>query len=99
MKHYVKVYLDYFGLDESDSFIPCEICGAIGIDIRHIRARGMGGTKDPKINRIENLMMLCRRCHLEYGDKKEHREFLETTHRKQLLKDSSKCKTEIERYL
>ena len=32
------------GYDETD-FIPCEVCGAQAIDIHHIEARGMGGTK------------------------------------------------------
>lgn len=37
---------------------------------------GGGKTKDE----IENLMALCRRCHIEYGDKKEHKEFLKEKH-------------------
>ena len=32
------------GYDETD-FIPCEVCGGQAIDIHHIEARGMGGTK------------------------------------------------------
>ena len=65
------------GYDISD-FVPCEMCGAKAIDIHHIEARGMGGTK--KMDVIENLMALCRPCHLEYGDKKEHIDLLKGVH-------------------
>ena len=37
---------------------------------------GGGKTKDT----IENLMALCRSCHVEYGDKKQHKEFLRKKH-------------------
>ena len=48
------------------------------VDIHHIDCRGMGGSKDK--DKIENLMGLCRQHHLEYGDKKEHIEFLKEKH-------------------
>ena len=38
----------------------------------------MGGTK--KADVIENLMGLCRKCHIEYGDKKQYKEFLKDIH-------------------
>jgi hypothetical protein len=65
------------GYDESD-FIPCEICKAKAVDIHHINARGMGGTgtKDT----IENLMALCRTCHVKYGDKKKFIDILQSIH-------------------
>jgi hypothetical protein len=78
MKKHVKVYFDYFGYDVS-SFIPCEICGAKAVDINHIHARGMGGTK--KADNIDNLMALCRNCHIEYGDKKQYIDFLTQIHK------------------
>ena len=31
---------------------------------------------------IENLMGLCRKCHIEYGDKKKYKEFLKDIHAK-----------------
>lgn len=43
MRHYVKVYMDYFGYSEGD-FIPSELSGLPAVDIHHIEARGMGGT-------------------------------------------------------
>lgn len=67
------------GYDESD-FIPCEVCGAKAVDIHHIEARGMGGRNEKEANRIENLMALCRRDHILYGDKTEYKQFLIETH-------------------
>jgi IS1 family transposase len=40
----------------------------------------MGGSKDK--DTIENLMGLCRKCHIEYGDKKQYKEFLKDIHAK-----------------
>jgi hypothetical protein len=81
MKNHTKVYLNHFGyiLDE---FIPCEVCGARAVDIHHIEARGMGGTK--KVDTIENLMALCRYCHVVMGDTKTHMEFLKEKHKDKL---------------
>jgi 5-methylcytosine-specific restriction endonuclease McrA len=77
VKKHTKLYLAYFGFDQSD-FIPCEICKAQAIDIHHIECRGMGGTKEPE--NINNLMAVCRDCHVKYGDKKEYKEFLKEVH-------------------
>jgi enamine deaminase RidA (YjgF/YER057c/UK114 family) len=77
MKKHVKTYLDYFGYDQS-SWIACEMCGQTAVDIHHIDARGMGGsqTKDT----IDNLQALCRKCHMELGDKKEHKVMMKVVH-------------------
>ena len=72
MKKHTKIYFEHYGYDISD-FIPCEICGAKAVDIHHIDARGMGGSNKDNIN---NLMALCRECHLYYGDKKEFKDYL-----------------------
>jgi 5-methylcytosine-specific restriction endonuclease McrA len=74
-------YLNHFGYDISD-FIPCEVCGKTAIDIHHIEARGIGGSKEA--DNIENLMALCREDHLKYGDKKQHKEFLKEKHQEKL---------------
>lgn len=68
MKPYTRIYMRFFGYDESD-FIACEVCGAKAVDIHHIDSRKMGGTKSKDV--IENLMALCRSCHINYGDKKK----------------------------
>jgi 5-methylcytosine-specific restriction endonuclease McrA len=77
MKKHTAKYMTYFGYDQSD-FIPCEVCGSQAVDIHHIEARGMGGSKEADI--IENLQALCRTCHITYGDKKQHKDFLIITH-------------------
>ena len=65
------------GYDETD-FICCEVCGAKAVDIHHIDARGMGGSGER--DTIENLMALCRDCHLNMGDKKQFKEQLKSIH-------------------
>lgn len=77
MKNHTKVYFKAFGYDTTD-FIPCEICRATAVDIHHIDSRGMGGSKTA--DTIENLMALCRECHVEFGDKKHYKELLVATH-------------------
>lgn len=77
MKKYVKTYLDYFGYDTSDTIL-CELCGAVAVDINHIDAKGMGGSKLK--DNIENLMALCRKCHIDKGDKKQYKDLLKTVH-------------------
>lgn len=81
MKKHVKVYLDYFGYGAED-FIGCEVCSSRAVDIHHIEARGMGGSK--KADTIENVMALCRNCHVEYGDKKQYIDNLKAVHLKKI---------------
>lgn len=82
MKPHTRVYLRYFGYDESD-FIPCECCGKRAVDVHHIECRGIGGSKSA--NNIENLMALCRECHVKYGDKKQFKEYLTEVHNDKLM--------------
>jgi 5-methylcytosine-specific restriction endonuclease McrA len=81
MKKHVKIYLDFFGYDQS-SWIPCEMCGQTAVDIHHIEARSMGGSKTK--DTIENLQALCRKCHMELGDKKEWKRWLQTVHNQKI---------------
>jgi hypothetical protein len=77
MRDHTKIYMKYFGYDIS-SFIPCEICHSPANDIHHIECRGMGGSKEKDY--IENLQALCRKHHIEYGDKAQHKEYLIQKH-------------------
>jgi hypothetical protein len=79
MSSHKKVYLQAFKFDEGD-FIPCEVCEAPAVDIHHIKAKGMGGTK--KKDHPSNLMAVCRNCHIKYGDKKQYYSFLKQKHSK-----------------
>ena len=81
MKKHTMTYFNHFGYDISD-FIPCEVCGKTAVDIHHIEARGIGGSKEA--DNIENLMALCREDHLKYGDKKQYKEFLKNKHQEKL---------------
>ena len=81
LKAHTRIYLKHFGYDVSD-FIPCEVCGCRAVDIHHIEPRGMGGSK--KADTIDNLMALCRECHIEYGDKKQHKFRLHICHQLKL---------------
>jgi 5-methylcytosine-specific restriction endonuclease McrA len=83
VKNHTKVYLKGMGYSTTD-FIPCEVCQGQAVDIHHIESRGMGGSKIA--DTIENLMALCRNCHTEYGDKKQHKEMLTATHDHHLAK-------------
>jgi 5-methylcytosine-specific restriction endonuclease McrA len=85
MKKYTKTYLDYFGYSISD-FIPCEVCSAKAVDIHHIDSRKMGGDKTGKKDNIDNIMAVCRECHIKYGDKTQYKEFLNNLHLKKLNK-------------
>jgi len=81
LKKHTKIYLEYFGYSDTD-FISCEVCGAKAVDIHHIEARGMGGSK--AADTIENLQAVCRACHVEYGDKAKHKELLKQIHNAKL---------------
>jgi len=83
MKNHTKVYLKGMGYDTTD-WIPCEVCQAQAVDIHHIEARGMGGSKEA--DTIENLMGLCRACHNAFGDLKQHKEMLKAVHNHHLSK-------------
>lgn len=84
MKPYTATYLRHFGYSTAD-WIPCEIpnCQRQGVDIHHIFARSI--RKDLE-NKIENLMCLCREHHSEFGDKKQHREYLQEIHNEKICR-------------
>ena len=62
MKKYIKIYMDYHNYDISD-WIACEHCGTTAVDIHHLEGRKIGGSKNKDF--IENLIALCRRCHIK----------------------------------
>jgi hypothetical protein len=86
MKKHTKIYLDYFGYTTAD-FIPCEICGNRAVDIHHIEARGMGGSKQSDY--IENLQAVCRKCHILVGDLSKFKDELKRIHKLRMSNDWS----------
>ena len=58
MQNHTKVYMNFFGYGEQD-FIPCEMCGSRAVDVHHIEKRNK-----TKNDYIENLIALCRDCHI-----------------------------------
>ena len=62
MRKHTKIYFDYYGYDETD-FVACEVCKSKAVDIHHLIAKGMGGSKTKDY--IENLIAVCRNCHVK----------------------------------
>jgi len=88
MKKHTKIYIDYFKFGEQD-FIGCEVCGRRAVDIHHIEARGLGGSKTKDF--IENLSALCRECHIKAETKPEFNILVKKIHLKHLKKNNQKC--------
>ena len=59
MQNHTKVYFNLFGYDES-STILCEMCNDVAVDIHHLERRNK-----TKNDFIENLIGLCRDCHIK----------------------------------
>jgi hypothetical protein len=52
----------------------CEACKKApdwrGLMMHHKKHRGMGGTRDPEVHSVSNIVAICGRCHsLEHGIK------------------------------
>jgi ribosome-binding protein aMBF1 (putative translation factor) len=80
MRKHTKIYLSHFNYFGNE-FIGCEMCGKRAVDIHHIECRGMGGSAKDDIN---NIMAMCRNCHITYGDKKQYKELLKQRHEQRL---------------
>lgn len=73
MKPHTKNYLEHHGLSVAD-VVLCEVCYRLAVDIHHIDHKGMGGAKDKDGH--ENLIALCRECHLDAHKGKLTKEIL-----------------------
>lgn len=78
MKKYTKVYMKFFGYTIAD-WIPCEIpgCDRRAVDVCHIWAKSI---KEHLRDDINNLMAKCREHHIQFGDKKDQRDYLQQVH-------------------
>ena len=70
MKKYVKIYMNFHDY-VLDDVILCEHCSKVAVDIHHIDARGLGGDARGHRNQIENLIALCRSCHIKAETNKD----------------------------
>ena len=70
MKKYVKIYMDFHDY-VLDDVILCEHCSKVAVDILQIDARGLGGDPRGHRNQIENLIALCRSCHIKAETNKD----------------------------
>jgi hypothetical protein len=84
LKKHTKIYMDAFGYSIAD-FIPCEVCGSKSVSTHHIEARKMGGRPLNDLDRIENLMAICRDCDVALGDKKFFKESLFIAHKEKMI--------------
>ena len=76
MKDYKKLFSRYWGISADD--VPlCWACNqAVGVDIHHLIPKGMGGVKNNRLNRIDNLFLVCRGCHtLAHKNKSKNEEY------------------------
>lgn len=83
MKNHIKIYLKGMGIQKLDSFddmyIECETCPYNkAVDVHHIDPRGRGGSKDKDY--IENLIGLCRQCHIMAENKEFKPGYLKEIH-------------------
>jgi hypothetical protein len=81
MQKHTKVYFDHFGYGEQD-VILCECCHSKAVDCHHINGRG----KDKDV--IENLMALCRKCHIKAHAEKLSKSDLQYIHNNVLVGNS-----------
>lgn len=77
MQKHTKLILKHIYGEVTNEYHPCEICATTAVDTHHIIRRGLVGKK---ADRVENLMMVCRKCHNEYGDKPDWLLFLFGVH-------------------
>ena len=64
MKKHTKIYMQFFDYGEQD-FVMCEMCQQDrAVDIHHLERQSKFGSKKEK-DYIENLMGMCRECHLK----------------------------------
>lgn len=90
MKKHTKIFIDYWNISHQDEYLPCEYCNIRAVvDVHHLMPRGMGG-KNAKVDRIENLMGLCRECHNKAEAKQISREELTKKHLQIIGRDSFK---------
>jgi len=68
--------MQFFNYEEQD-FIPCEMCESMAVDIHHLQRR----TRNKITNDyIENLVGLCRDCHINAESDKSFNMYVRIKH-------------------
>tara|TARA_Y100001937_G_scaffold19952_1_gene27639 strand:+ start:883 stop:1167 length:285 start_codon:yes stop_codon:yes gene_type:complete len=75
LKNYKKLFADYWGYHETASPVCWGCYRQLAVDIHHLTPRGMGGVKNNRLNRIDNLFPLCRDCHQKAHQNKSLNEY------------------------
>ena len=82
MQNYIKLYLKFFDYKIPSDAIS-EISGQIAVDVHHIQARGMGGSKSK--DTILNLIALTRTEHDKAESGEYSKDFLTGIHYRFIL--------------
>ena len=59
MQNHTKVYFNFFNYQKGDTIL-CEMCNQVACDIHHLEKRNK-----TKNDFIENLIGVCRECHIK----------------------------------
>lgn len=81
MQKHTKIYFNHFGYTVAD-FVPCEVCSQKATEIHHINPKRMGGSKTKDY--IENLMAICRTCHIKAHSEILKIEYLKDVHKNKM---------------
>jgi 5-methylcytosine-specific restriction endonuclease McrA len=76
MQPHIKAYFKYYNY-KLQSDILCEVCNSPAVDIHHIEGRMK---HNPELNKVENLIGLCRACHSAAHASKLTKEYLQDIH-------------------
>jgi len=88
MKDYKKLFSRYWSVSSDDTLL-CWYCNQeVAVDIHHIESKKMGGVQNNRLNRIDNLFAVCRKCHsLAHKDKLVNDKFKKILQEKIKLKE------------
>ena len=90
MKDYKKLFSRFWSVSSDDALL-CWYCNqSVAVDIHHIEPKKMGGGSKNRLNRIDNLFAVCRKCHtLAHKNKSVNEEF------KKILQERIKLKEQL----
>ena len=64
MRKHTKIYMDFFDYGETCTILCEMMCGEKATDIHHLTKQSKFGSKKER-DYVENLMGLCRDCHIK----------------------------------